>query len=303
MTSKISKRSLAIISLIATNIIWAAAAPFAKMGFNEGLTPALFLQIRFILAAIFAMPIIFYLSKNHNFKKYLNARTLLTIIILEFFGTFLALFLFYAGVSKTTAIDATLLSTSMPLFVTLGGIVFLKEKESGYEFLGLILCFVGSLFLIFNGQNFTFDLKNSGNILIIAHNIVISAYYLLAKKYYKNIHKMFVSGIGFLVGALFFSLASIPNLYLATKTAVELGPWSSFVIVYMGILGSIIALTLYLYAQDKIEASEATIFTYLSPIFTIPLSFFLLGETVGQKELIAGTLILLGVILAQKRKK
>lgn len=303
MSKTARTRLLAISALTITNLIWAAAIPIAKKAFNEGLTPALFLQTRFILAAIFCIPILLYLGRKGQFKQYLNSKTTLTIIILEFIGTFLALFLLYSGVSMSTAIDTTILTTSMPLFIALGGIIFLKEKETGFELIGLLLSFVGSIFLIFNGNQFSIDFKNTGNLLVFGHNLVVSGYYLLAKHYYKKINKFYVSGIGFAVGALFFSLASGIQPLAALTKIISLGPWSTLAVIYMALLGSIIALTFYLYGQDKIEASEAAIFNYLNPLFAIPLSYFLLSETIGQKELIAGILILVGVTIAQRRKK
>lgn len=68
----------------------------------------------------------------------------------------------------------------------------------------------------------------------------------------------------------------------------------------MAIPGSILGLTLYLYGQDKIEASEASLFTYLQPAFAIPASILLLSESISLLELLATGIIITGVIIAEK---
>ena len=69
----------------------------------------------------------------------------------------------------------------------------------------------------------------------------------------------------------------------------------------MGILGSPIAVSLYLYGQDKIEASEATLFSYLQPLIYIPLAVFWLGEKIIPAQLIGLAIIAAGVYLAERR--
>ncbi len=73
--------------------------------------------------------------------------------------------------------------------------------------------------------------------------------------------------------------------------------------VYMAIFGSIIGLTAYIKGQDGIEASEASLFTYLQPLVFIPAGILLLHETVHPLQIFAMALILFGVYIAEKRSK
>jgi len=79
--------------------------------------------------------------------------------------------------------------------------------------------------------------------------------------------------------------------------------WPTIAVVYMGIFGSILGLTLYLIGQDKIEASEASLFTYLQPIFSVPTAILLLSESVSILNIVAIIIIITGVYLAEKRGK
>jgi drug/metabolite transporter (DMT)-like permease len=70
----------------------------------------------------------------------------------------------------------------------------------------------------------------------------------------------------------------------------------------MAVLGSVVAYFTYIYGFSKIEASEATLFTYLEPIFAVPVAIVLLKETPSLLFLSGAGLIVVGVIISQVRK-
>jgi len=71
--------------------------------------------------------------------------------------------------------------------------------------------------------------------------------------------------------------------------------------LYMALLGSMVAYFTYIYGLAKIEASEATIFTYLQPLFAVPLAAVWLAEKITLLFLIGALLIGLGVFICEKR--
>ena len=72
-------------------------------------------------------------------------------------------------------------------------------------------------------------------------------------------------------------------------------------VLYMSLFGSIIGLTAYIKGQDGMEASEASLFTYLQPLVYIPLSVLWLHEQLTLTMLVAMVLIGIGVYSAEKR--
>ncbi|OGD81494.1 hypothetical protein A2572_02590 [Candidatus Collierbacteria bacterium RIFOXYD1_FULL_40_9] len=108
---------------------------------------------------------------------------------------------------------------------------------------------------------------------------------------------IYLSFFSFLVSIPFFLLLSLitndQNLNLPLPALPG--------ILYMTIGGSIIAFWAYQEGQKRIEASEAAIFSYLKPIFTIPLAYFWLKEPFSLFTVLATSLILLGVYLSEKK--
>lgn len=302
---KTSHRRLAIIAMLINVLVWGAALPISKLALQETSTFH-FLLFRFGLAAILSLPILLlYLWRLRP-----SLQTIGTIIVLEMIGTSLALGALYLGLDRTSALEASFITTTLPVFITIGGIAFLHERQNGHEWLGLLLAFGGTLFLVFEpllkGQTTLSEISVWGNMLVLLSNVISTTYYLLAKKYYQKMPKFFVTSVSFWVGALtFFALswwASGTDLWstlfdLQADFVLPAIFWPS---LYMAIFGSIIGLTVYIIGQDLIEASEASLFNYLHPFIYVPLSILFFGDRFSLLMVLAIGLIGFGVFWAEK---
>lgn len=303
------ERKFAYLALIGNMVLWALAIPIAKRGFADGLTPTTFLLGRYALALPLSLPIILALRRKASVQAAFIPKTLFKIVWLEILGTVVALLLLYEGVARTTAVEASLIAITWPIFVTIGGVLWLKEKEELHELLGLILAIAGTTILVvkplINGTSLSGNII--GNLLIVGQNISIAIYYLAAKKVYAPLNKWAVTHLSFWVGLLGFAIIQLLQgtspLASIKEVMVNPSPWPLVAIIYMAVAGSILGLTLYLIGQDKIEASEAAVFTYLEPVISIPASILLLRESVGALEILGAAIIALGVYLVEMRPK
>lgn len=294
--------------LIINTIVWGAALIVVKPALDVT-TPFRYLLYRFFFASIFSIPLLFYYWPKIKNKL----QTISRVTALEILGTTLALSLLYFGLSKTSAIEAGFITITTPIFVVAAGLLYLKEKEEKHEAIGLTIAFLGTILLtalpiILNGNSLD-GLSLEGNLLIVAQNIAIAAYYILAKKYYKKLPKLFVVSISFYVGIISFLILSLFEVgFSLSKFSIAVAqdfthPVVWFATLYMAIFGSIIGLTAYIKGQDGIEASEASLFGYLQPLVYIPLGIVLLGEHVYPLQFLALGMILFGVYLAEMRVK
>lgn len=305
--AKITKsRLLAYLAMIGNTIAWGLALPIVKRGFDDGLTPNTFLFSRFFIASILAIPIILLIKNSPSAKRSLKPSSLLRIIPLELLGATISLFLLYLGLQKTSAIEATLIATTWPIFITLGALLFLKEKEEGHEWQGLSIAFIGTILLVIRPLfNHNPSGTTTGNLFILAQNFCLAAYFILAKRYYKSFNKWVIACVSFFVSFLSFSLILTLTGHSLVAEFTSLftnpSPWPLIATVYMAIPGSIIGLTLYLIGQDKIEASEASLFTYLQPLVSLPATYILFGSSIGLVEGFALILIILGIWRAETR--
>lgn len=305
---KQNQRKISYFWMMINTIVWGAAFIAVKPAF-EVITPIRFLLYRYIVAVLISLPILW-----HYRKKIKNIIPKIPALIgIELLGTSLALLLIYLGLEKTTAIEANLITTTLPLFITIGGVLFLKEKEQKNEAIGLIISLIGTVLLISiplfsNGQNLQ-TISLTGNILILLGIIVDMAYYLLAKKYYKKQPMFLITTLSFYVGLLtFLPLALAETNFsisqLTQQVILDIQHPSVWIAsIYMALFGSIIGLTAYYKGQDGIEASEASLFTYLQPFVAVPLGILFLNETISLMQLLALGLIFAGVYVAERRGK
>ncbi|MFH1244437.1 MAG: DMT family transporter [bacterium] len=296
-----TKRRLAYTALLLNCLIWGLALPIVKPALSH-LTPIQFLYFRYLLAA----PLSLILLPFIRLPK-ISLATLGKITLLEFIGTPILLAILYTGLAKTTGLEASLLGATSPLFTILGGIWFLKEHQTRREWQGLALAMIGTLLLtlepLFLGQTLTIS-SLSGNFLIILQNLIWAGYLIVAKRLYRSLPKLFVTAFSYWLGLFCFAGYLLTTRSLPPLSTLWLYDFQLlFPVLYMAILGSIVALALYLYGQDKIEASEASIFTYLQGVIAIPAAFFLLGEKPTLLTLLAIIIISYGVLRAELRKK
>ncbi|MFH2086026.1 MAG: DMT family transporter [bacterium] len=294
-----SNRKLAYIALFITVLIWGCAFPIVKPVFDY-LTPLQYLYFRFLVAGLVSLPVFLL----YYFKVYPKISYIIKVTLLEIAGTALPLLILYEGLAKTSALEASLIGATGPIFVVLGGIWFLHERESRREWQGLALSLAGSLILVVApvfSQGLDTPVGTVGNLYILGYNILYAIYAVIAKKVYKTKPPIYLGSLTYLLTALIYGLllsrsGSLPPIWNLVSNFSILFP-----VLYMAIPGGILAFALHLYAVGKIEVSEANLFTYLNGVVAIPASFLLLGEIPTWITLLAIALISYGVYRAEKK--
>lgn len=295
------ERSKAYLALLATSVFWGVATPIIKKSF-ESTTPLLFLAYRFIFVILLTtIPFIIYQ------KKHLKIKNPLKLLLIGFLSFPLNLLLLFYGLERTTAMEAALLAALNPLFFNLGGWWFLQEKITKKERLGLLIALAGTLLIVFepliNGTVLNDKNHLLGNVLVLIGGIIGVAGLIWAKEEKKNYTHIQISYASFLTAFLIFSLLAIfaEPIFIQDFSNIFSRP-AILGILYMAIPGSVIAYSCLIYGQSLIEVSEASLFTYLQPVFAVPLAAFWLQERITLPFIIGAFLILTSVVLTEYRK-
>lgn len=299
-----NKRTLAYIALLVNTAIWGSALPIIKPAL-EHISSFHYLFFRYLIAAPLSLPLLIYLLLKH--KPHL--KTILTITLIETVQA-LGILILFTGLKLTTSIEASFITNSSPIFTTLGAVLLLREKEERHELIGLILAIFGiSLVTIeplLRGSANINGFSLLGNFIVLCFALNFALYSILTKKYYKQVPKLLAASINFWLSLIiFFSITYASFGYPGDLINTILSPLSqptvAIAAIYMGFLGSVIALPALIIGYSLIEVSEASLFTYLQPIFYIPLAVLWLKEPFHPIMILAFGLILTGVIIAEKR--
>jgi len=310
-----SARIKAYLYLLTTCVIWGIASPVIKYTLNY-IQPFAFLFIRFLIVTLVLLPIFFvYLNKK---KIKLTFKKILKLSFLGFLGTTLGLSLLFIGYKHTTAIDGSLIYSVSPMFVIIGGALFLKEQVTKLEKVGALLAFFGSIVTIIQPllEGKALALENiGGNVLVFLSAISWAVYCLMVRKIeFKDKTDPFVlTAIGFFSGLitiipfylyeLYTSNDYLKTTYFSFSSLLAINPNAIPGILYMSLISSIIAYLTYNLGYALIEASEATIFDYLKPVFAAPIAVIWLGEQITIPFLAGALLIFLGVFLTEYKPR
>ncbi len=94
-------------------------------------------------------------------------------------------------------------------------------------------------------------------------------------------------------GAVVLAVSFLAGERLATVPSLR----SIGALVYLGIFGSLVGFTAYLYLLGKVRPSLATSYAYVNPVLAVLLGMWLLGECITAVGVMAMIVILAGVVL------
>lgn len=207
-------------------------------------------------------------------------------------------FIFEAkALQYTTASQAGMITSMMPLMTAIGAGIALKEVIGKRLLTGSAIAVLGAIWLSLSAQSSENALNPLlGNTLEFLA-MVCGAWYAIAIRYLsQRFSALFLTAAQGFVGAIFFlPLAIWEYNTLEMHPTMETFGW----ILYLGVVVTIGGYGMFNLALSRIEASKASVFVNLIPVFTVFLAYLFLGETLNPTEMMASGVILFGVVVSQ----
>jgi drug/metabolite transporter (DMT)-like permease len=206
------------------------------------------------------------------------------------------------GLKYTSATNTGWIISVTPLVTALLAFIFLKEKIGLRQIAGIVLATFGILLLISHGRLTSLDwLDSVGDWLVLASAHTWAIYTVVTRNLSRTRAPLAVT-----VGVL------LPGTVLLLIYMAFTSDWSKFLhlplravvaLLFLGIVGMALAQWFWQEGVAAIGAAKAGIFLYLEPVATTALAVPLLNEHFGVFTAIGGTLVLLGVFVAEKRRR
>lgn len=296
-----NRRLKSYLMLVAVAAIWGAAGPIIKFTLG-GIDPFPFLAYRFAISAFLSL--IFFSVSGLKLPKTKTSLTL--VLIYGLFAVPIALGALFTGLDKSTVLDLTLIGAVGPLVVTAGGAMLFRDNITHREKIGIAVVLIGVFFNAFypiltNNSN----ARLTGNVFLLLFLIADSSAILIAKKAVKEkVNSATLTNFAFIIGALtIIPFTFFTHGFASTITSITTLPFKYHLGVwYMAVLSGSLAYFLYIRAQRSIEVSEAVLFNYLQPVFSIPLALFWLNETLAPSFLMGASLIIIGLVIAEYKR-
>jgi drug/metabolite transporter (DMT)-like permease len=206
----------------------------------------------------------------------------------------------YWGVSYTTAVNATLLNSSLPLFVVPLSWLLLGLTVSGRQLVGLALSLAGVASIVSGGslQTFARLTLNPGDFLILG-GAFLWAVYTVTLKWRPPLH-----ALSFLFTTIASAAAVSLPFYIwemSTGMTVTVTPAALATIAYLAIFPSIVAYICWNQAVAALGPNIVGFFNPVIPVFGIVFAVLFLGEPLRAYHLTGFALVLGGVVLTSRR--
>lgn len=294
MKSQILKSPLPYLALLIAHLIWGANFVIAKITLAE--FPIMSLAFgRFFLAFLLLIPFLLTLGRQQLAVK---LEHLPKLVIVSLLMVTLNIVLFFEGITRTTAINASALSMSNPIISVFIAWLFLKEKIYFINLLGIAFGLVGAfviigLHLIFFGSYSGSDLL--GNLLIVLSALSSVVGLILAKDLLKTYPPLLLSTILFGIASISFFIPAVYEYMQNPEWVNKISVIGVLGLFYMALMASVVAYFLLSWAIEKLDIVQASLFEYINPAVTATLAVPFLGERISFSFIIGTCLVVLGV--------
>lgn len=222
------------------------------------------------------------------------------LLVLSVFGVSAYNALAYTGLATTTAVNASLLQSSMSPLVLIWGFLLFRERPSAMQLVGVLVSGVGVLWIIAKGSpQALMELRlNAGDGYILAALTAYAVYSVFLRK------KPPVHPLSLLVATFAIGAACLVPFYAAELMAGRLitpGAPAMLALGYVAVFPSLIAYLCFNRGVELIGSGRAGQFIHLMPVFASALAVAFLGERMHAYHLVGAVIIGLGIVIASRR--
>jgi drug/metabolite transporter (DMT)-like permease len=208
-------------------------------------------------------------------------------------------FIYLKGLSLTTVINTTLLSTTIPVFTLFVSIVFGHDRVSLRRLIGIALAASGVIYLVNPSRADLSAHTTIGNLLVITSSLLYATYIVISKDIFERYGALNVITWIFVVGSVIAVPAGIYSLTKAEVHTVAPAVWLT--ITFIILFPTVGAYYLNAWALTKVTPSTVAIYIYLQPLFAFGVAPVLLGEKWNWRTVVAAALIFAGVAIVTRR--
>lgn len=269
--------------LILLAAIWGSSFIFMRAT-AEDFGPVVLITLRIGIAALCLLGFLFVKQRLQEFLQHWKS-----LFIIGLFNSALPfLFLAYASLSLNAGV-MSIINALTPAFTALIAHLWLKDKMTKPQLLGMLIAMLGIIFLVWEKMSW-----DAVSWLPIAAAVMTTVTYGIAanstKKYLKDVSPM-TAAVGTLFFATLFMLV-LSVFFLPDFNAIPTLSW--VYAITLGVLCTALAYLLFFRLIQQIGPAKAVSVTFIIPIFSFLWAYLLLGEVVTARMWIATVIILLG---------
>lgn len=207
----------------------------------------------------------------------------------------------YIALNSTTALNAVMLQSSMPVMIVLMSLVLFRDRIGAMQGVGIAVSLVGATTLISHGDPGTLlGLElNAGDVWMLAAVVIYAAYTTLLRR------RPAIHGLSFVVVTFAIGAVELLPFYVWESVSghpVQASGITLLAVGYTVLFPSIAAYLCFNRAVELLGPNTAGLAIHLVPVFGSLLAILFLGEQPHLYHGIGIALIAAGILLATRRR-
>ena len=280
---------------LTANILWGLMSPIGKSALTE------FSALSVTTFRMVGAAACFWLLSLFCKREQVDHRDMLKIFFASLFALVFNQGVFIFGLSMTSPIDASIVTTTLPIVTMIVAAIYLKEPVTNKKVSGIFVGAMGALILIISSQGAN---SSDGNILgdllcliaEISFSIYLTVFKGLSQKYSPiTLNKwMFVYASMCYIPFSYHDMTAIQWSGISTAALLQVG--------YVVVGGSFLAYICIMSAQRMLRPTVVSMYNYMQPIVASTVAIMIGLGTFNLEKGIAIALVFLGVYIVTQSK-
>ena len=290
-------------SMLGANVMWGLMSPVAKFVMVGGaVTPLVVTDLRITGAMV-----LFWIASFFQKPERVAPKDLLKLLGASLLAIVFNQGCFIFGVGLTSPVDASIITTSMPLLAMVLAAIYLKEPITGKKVLGIAVGATGALLLIL-GSHQVSEAKAAGNhyiwgdLLVLLAQFSYALYFVLFKNFVNKYSLITIMKWMFtyaFICALPFSYNDLLHTEWKSLQNTEIGA-----LVFIVVGSTFVSYVLIVIGQKNLRPTVAGMYNYVQPLVASIVAVCWGMDTFNFVKIISVALIFGGVyLLTNSRSK
>lgn len=279
--------ALAYAFIIFVNVAWGLSFIASKQALGGGFQPFTLALVRFAISSLLLLPVTLVREGRPRFTRHEWMRLLFSALS----GITLYFLFEYMGLQYTTASNASLVLSIIPVLTMALGAVRHRQRYPVGCWIGALLSLTGVFLVVRYGGSESAQNPLLGNTLLLGACLCWVLYIELTSSLLISHSSLSVTCYQGAIGMLTLipcALTELPKLQ-------HLPPSAWLAALFLGIVCSALCYILYTHAMRYLKPLRTALFININPLSACLGGVLLLGETLNWQQLLGGAIILTSI--------